>query len=98
LELVSLTFYVYILLCADGSFYTGYTKNVDERMRAHACGKGAKYTRAHRPERVAYVEASPSRAAAMKRERAIKNLSHQQKVELVESARESASSEKKGQR
>jgi putative endonuclease len=82
---VPVPFYVYILLCVDGSFYTGYTKNLDKRTRLHESGKGARYTRAHKPERVAYVELFETRAKAMKRERAIKKLSHQQKLELVNS-------------
>jgi putative endonuclease len=90
-------FYVYILLCTDGSFYTGYTKNVDKRVRLHKGGKGARYTKAHKPEKIAYVEAFGSRAEAMRRERAIKKLSHQQKIELVRSSRKSASSDQKGQ-
>jgi putative endonuclease len=78
-------FYVYILLCTDGSFYTGYTKNIDERTRLHANGKGARYTRTHKPERVAYVELFDSRAKAMKREREIKKMAHQQKLNLINS-------------
>lgn len=78
-------FYVYILLCTDGSFYTGYTKNMDERTKLHENGKGARYTRMHKPKRVAYVELFDSRAKAMKREKAIKKLSHQQKLKLVNS-------------
>ncbi len=78
-------FYVYILLCADGSFYTGYTKNLDERTRLHESGKGARYTRMHKPKRVAYVELFDSRAKAMKREREIKRMSHQQKLNLSNS-------------
>jgi len=78
-------FYVYILLCRDGSFYTGYTKNIDERTRLHESGKGARYTRMHRPKRVAYVELFGSRAKAMKREKAIKKMSHQQKLNLINS-------------
>ena len=76
-------FYVYILLCSDGSFYTGYTKNLEERAKLHESGKGARYTRMHKPERVAYVELFNSRAKAMKRERAVKRLSHQQKLDLI---------------
>jgi putative endonuclease len=71
------------LLCIDGSFYTGYTKDVDERMKQHENGKGARYTKAHKPQKVAYVEIFGSRGNAMKRERAIKKLTHQQKHELV---------------
>jgi putative endonuclease len=78
-------FYVYILLCRDGSFYTGYTKNLDERTRLHESGKGARYTRIHKPKQVAYVELFDSRAKAMKREREIKKLSHQQKLNLINS-------------
>ena len=78
-------FYVYILLCMDGSFYTGYTKNLDARTRLHAKGKGARYTKMHKPEKIAYVELFDSRAKAMKRERAIKKMSHQQKLNLINS-------------
>ena len=78
-------FYVYIVLCVDGSFYTGYTKNIDKRTRLHAIGKGARYTRSHKPERVAYVELFDTRAKAMKREKEIKRLSHQQKLHLINS-------------
>ena len=77
-------FYVYILLCADGSFYTGYTKNIDGRTRLHVNGEGARYTKMHRPKRVAYVELFDSQAKAMKREREIKKkLTHQQKLNLI---------------
>jgi putative endonuclease len=80
-----MSFYVYILLCMDGSFYTGYTNDLQERTRQHENGKGAKYTKSHRPQKVAYVEVFGSRSSAMKREKAIKKLSHQQKRELVSS-------------
>jgi putative endonuclease len=78
-------FYVYILLCTDGSFYTGYTKNIDERTRLHANGKGARYTKMHKPKRVAYVELFDSRTKAMKREREIKKMTRQQKLNLINS-------------
>ena len=78
-------FYVYILLCMDGSFYTGYTGDLNQRIRQHENGKGAKYTKSHRPQKVAYVELFNSRSSAMKRERVIKKLTHQQKQELVNS-------------
>lgn len=86
LRSISLTsFYVYILLCCDGSFYTGYTGDLDARTKLHQNGKGAKYTKAHKPEKVAYVELFDSRSKAMKRERQIKKLTHQQKLNLVSS-------------
>jgi putative endonuclease len=78
-------FDVYIIQCMDGSFYTGYTKNIDARARLHASGKGARYTRLHKPQKVAYVELCDSRAKAMKREREIKKMTHQQKLNLINS-------------
>jgi putative endonuclease len=72
-------------LCCDGSFYTGYTKDLQARTRQHENGKGARYTKAHKPQKVAYVETHDCRAGAMKREREIKKLSHKQKQALVES-------------
>ena len=80
-----MSFYVYILLCHDGSFYTGYTKDLDARTKLHQNGKGAKYTKAHKPQMVAYYELFDLRSEAMKREREIKKLSHQQKICLVNS-------------
>lgn len=82
-------YYVYILLCSNGSFYTGYTKNVEERARLHACGKGARYTKMHKPKKVVYVETLDTRAQAMKREKAIKKLSHQEKLKLTRSPKAS---------
>jgi putative endonuclease len=78
-----MSFYVYMLLCSDGSFYTGYTKDLDARTKLHQNGKAAKYTKAHKPQKLAYVELFDSRSKAMKREREIKKLSHQQKLDLV---------------
>ena len=78
-------FYVYILLCMDGSFYTGYTKDLAERTKQHENGKGAKYTKTHKPQKLAYSEQHDTRSKAMKRERAIKKFSHQQKQELINS-------------
>jgi len=76
-------FFIYILQCCDGSYYTGYTNNLKERTRQHLNGTGAKYTKAHKPDRVAYVEHFESRSQAMRREREIKKLSHQNKLELI---------------
>ena len=67
----------------DGSFYTGYTGDLGERTKQHENGKGARYTKSHKPQKLAYVELFNSRSSAMKRERAIKKLSHQQKQELI---------------
>ncbi len=78
-------YYVYVILCVDGSFYTGYTKNIDARIKLHESGKGARYTRMHKPQKIAYLELFESRTQAMKREKAIKKLTHQQKLTLVNS-------------
>jgi putative endonuclease len=76
-------YYVYIILCADNSFYTGYTKSVKTRMRLHLNGKGARYTRMHRPQDLVYVEEFGSRSEAMRREKRIKKLNHGQKMGLA---------------
>ncbi|TET65901.1 GIY-YIG nuclease family protein [Candidatus Bathyarchaeota archaeon] len=81
-------YYVYILLCKDGSYYTGYAKDVKRRVQRHKKGQGAKYTSIHEPEKVVYVEELESRSKAMKRERQIKSLSHNQKQRLTKSCNE----------
>jgi len=79
--------YVYVILCYDGSLYTGYTKDLDSRMRLHMNAKGARYTRMHRPKKLVYVEEFGSRSEAMKRERKIKTLKHSEKLQLINSRR-----------
>jgi putative endonuclease len=78
-------YYVYVILCKDKSFYTGYTKDLGLRMKLHVNGKAARYTRIHRPKKIVYVEEFGSRAEAMKREKWIKRLKHRQKLELINS-------------
>ena len=78
-----MAFYVYILKCIDGSFYTGYTKDIDVRTKQHQNGKGARYTRSHTPEKLAYVELHDSRGKAMKREREIKSWRREKKLNLI---------------
>jgi putative endonuclease len=78
-------YYVYVILCRDNSFYTGYTKNLDSRMKLHMNGKAARYTRMHRPKKIVYVEEFGSRAEAMKKEKRIKRLNHRQKLALTKS-------------
>jgi len=75
--------YVYLLLCDDGSYYTGYRNNVASRFERHMKGHGTRYTRMHRPKRVVYVEEFKTRGAATRREQRIKGLSHREKRELV---------------
>lgn len=76
--------YVYILSCGDGSLYTGMTDDVLRRLNAHRAGKGAKYTRGRGPLELRYQELCPSRAAALRREREIKSLSHAEKLALCD--------------
>jgi len=80
------TYYVYILLCDDGSYYTGYSNNPEYRLVQHLKGRGARYTKMHKPSKIVYLQRHTSRRDAMIRERRIKTLSHQQKRELVEAA------------
>ena len=76
-------YYVYILLCKDGSYYTGHARDVKRRVERHEKGQGARYTRIHEPEKIVYMEEFDSRSEAMKREREIKSLSHSEKQRLV---------------
>jgi len=78
-----MAYYVYILRCKDGSYYTGHAKNVEKRFEIHKKGRGARYTRMHEPEKLVYVEQFESRSEAMRRERQIKTLSHNKKQQLI---------------
>jgi putative endonuclease len=75
--------YIYVLACADGSLYTGYTTDVERRVAEHNAGEGAKYTRGRTPVEVVHVEAFDTRSAAMSREYEIKQLSRAEKERLV---------------
>jgi putative endonuclease len=86
---------VYIILCDDNSFYTGYTKNLDRRIRLHKNGRGARYTRTHKPKKLVYVEEFDSRREAMQRERKVKRLNHQQKLKLIKTKSKFARREKR---
>ncbi|MBM3123867.1 MAG: GIY-YIG nuclease family protein [Chloroflexi bacterium] len=77
-----MTCYCYILECADGTYYTGWTTDPQRRVAQHNRGKGARYTRSRTPVKLIYVESQPDRGTAMKRERAIKALSRRQKLKL----------------
>lgn len=74
---------VYILECADGSLYTGITNDLERRMRAHASGTGAKYTKRRGPFTVRYTESLNSKGAALQREAAIKSLDRTAKMALL---------------
>ena len=76
--------FVYMVECADGSLYTGWTTDPDRRIKEHNDGRGALYTRWRRPVELRYLEEAPDRSAAQRRENAIKKLSRQKKLSLVE--------------
>ena len=75
--------YVYMLRCGDDSLYTGYTDDVERRLKTHQSGKGAKYTRSRLPVALVYQESLPDKSAALRREAAIKRLTRQQKLDLI---------------
>lgn len=76
--------YVYILKCSDGSLYTGWTNNLEKRLKVHNTGKGAKYTRSRLPLELIYYEAYEDRIFAMKREYQIKKFSRKKKLDLID--------------
>ena len=75
--------YTYILKCKDGSLYTGWTNDLEQRVAAHNTGKGAKYTKARRPVELVYFEEFETKEQAMKRGYAIKQVARKDKLELV---------------
>lgn len=75
--------YTYILKCADGTYYTGWTVNLEKRVGLHNSGKGAKYTRSRRPVELVYYEMYEDRREAMRREYAIKQLTREKKQMLI---------------
>ena len=77
--------YTYILRCSDGSLYTGWTTDLNKRLEAHNSGNGAKYTKVRRPVELVYYEEYEDKKDAMKREYAIKQLSRDNKLKLIES-------------
>lgn len=81
--------YCYILKCADDTFYTGYTNNLEKRLAQHNAGKGAKYTRARRPCRLVFQECFETKQEAMHREYEIKhNYSRKEKERLIQMQQE----------
>lgn len=76
--------YVYIVECSDGTFYTGWTNNLDKRIEQHCNGTGAKYTRGRGPVRLVYHEEFNDKRDAMRREYEIKRYSRINKLKLIE--------------
>jgi putative endonuclease len=76
--------YAYLLRCVDGTFYSGYTTDLQRRTAAHNSGRGAKYTRSRRPVVLVYYESFESKGEALKREAALKKRTHLQKQALAD--------------
>ena len=75
--------YTYIVECADGSFYCGWTNDLDKRIKDHNAGKGAKYTKTRLPVKLVYFEEFDTKEEAMSREWHIKQLRREKKMELI---------------
>lgn len=76
--------YAYMLKCADGSLYSGWTNDPEKRLKAHNDGAASKYTRSRRPVEMVYLERFDSKSEAMRREAALKSLSREQKLALID--------------
>ena len=76
--------YTYIVECADGSLYCGWTNNLEKRIADHNAGRGAKYTKARLPVKLVYHETFDTKEEAMSREWHIKQLSREKKMELID--------------
>ncbi len=75
--------YVYLLRCGDGTYYCGYTRDLDRRVATHRAGKGARYTRGRGPLELVYSEVCRDRSEALRRESEIKRQRRTQKIALV---------------
>ena len=78
-------YYTYMLRCNDGSLYTGYTDNIEKRLKKHNEGTASKYTRSRLPVTLAYLEEYDDKSSAMSREALIKQLSKKEKEALITS-------------
>ena len=76
--------WVYLLRCADGTLYCGWTVDVEQRLAAHNAGRASRYTRSRLPVELAWCEPLPDRAAAMREEARIKALARTDKLALIE--------------
>ncbi len=76
-------FYCYLLECADGTYYTGWSTDPERRAQQHNAGHGAHYTRTRLPVKLVYIEEQPDRAGAMRRERQIKGMTRAKKETLI---------------
>jgi putative endonuclease len=77
-------YYCYMVKCADDTLYTGWTTDPERRLKEHNAGRGALYTKWRRPVQMIYLEQADSRSAAQQREHALKKLTRQKKLDLIE--------------
>ena len=75
--------FVYIIRCKGGSLYTGATNDLEKRFKAHKEGKGAKYTKSHKPEKIVFSKKYGNKIMAMKKEWEIKSWTHKQKISFI---------------
>lgn len=75
--------YTYMVECSDGTYYTGWTNDIEKRLKMHNARKGAKYTKTRTPVKLIYLEVLPTKQEAMRREAQIKRLSRREKEQLV---------------
>ena len=78
--------FCYMLRCADGTLYTGWTKDLEQRLRTHNAGRGGKYTRSRLPVELVYREEFGTKEEAMSREWHLKRLTRQEKLRLIAGA------------
>ena len=83
LDIMESKHFVYILRCADDTYYTGWTTDPERRLRVHNSGKGAKYTRSRIPAVIVHLEVFDNKADALRREHAIKRLTRAEKEKLI---------------
>ena len=80
-----MTAYAYMVECADGTLYSGWTNDLEKRIAAHNAGQGAKYTRSRRPVTLKYYEEFEDKSEALRREAALKKLPRAEKQKLIKS-------------
>ncbi|QGU00214.1 putative endonuclease containing a URI domain [Candidatus Syntrophocurvum alkaliphilum] len=75
--------YVYIVECSDKTLYTGYTVDIEKRIKQHNIGKASKYTRGRKPVNLVYLESFTSKSEALKRENKIKSMTREEKLNII---------------
>lgn len=76
-------YYTYVILTKDNTLYCGYTDDVEKRFEVHMSGKGAKYTRAHKPLKIVYTACFDTKIEAQREERRIKGMTREEKLEFI---------------